>query len=402
MTRSVGTSGLEEYKAKLLQGLDTSARLVGGSSDSLDAAALFEPLQVGSTTIPNRVAMAPMTRGMSPDGVPDDKVIAYYRRRAAGGTGLIVTEGAYVPDPRAGFTPSVPRFHGDAALAGWKRVVEAVHAEGGTIFPQLWHVGLMPLPTDKLDPMDALSPSGFLKSDQKIGQPACGRDIELAIEAFGTAARSAMDLGCDGIQIHGAHGYLIDQFLWDATNRRDDRFGGNDLIVRSRVALEVVRACRAATRPDFPISFRFSQWKQQDFTARLAPSPQALERFLAPLADAGVDIFDCSTRRFWEPEFEGSDLNLAGWAKKLTGKLSSTVGSITLSNDLFSGYVEGAETSVGNLARLLEMFERGDFDLVTVGRAMIADPEWTNKVREGRADELAPFDANFLAATELH
>ncbi len=402
MSENKGTEGLEKYKAKLLQGLDTSSSDVGGSVEGLDTSPLFEPLDVGSARIPNRIAMAPMTRTMSPGGVPDDKVVAYYRRRAAGGTGLIVTEGTYVSHAKAGFTPSVPRFHGDEALAGWKRVVDAVHAEGASIFPQLWHVGLMPLPTDEFDPLDALSPSGFLKADERIGRPAASPDIERAIIAFGEAARSAMELGCDGIQIHGAHGYMIDQFFWDATNRRDDDFGGADLLARSRVALEVVKACRAATAPDFPISFRFSQWKQQDFTARLASTPQELEAFLTPLAGAGVDIFDCSTRRFWEPEFEGSDMNLAGWAKKLTGKLSSTVGSVTLSNDLFSGYVEGAETSVGNLARLLEMYERGDFDLVNVGRALIADPEWANKVRGGRTDQLLPFDSNFLAATELY
>lgn len=396
--------GLEKYKEKLLQGLDTRKTDLDADNglEGLDFAPLFQPLTIGSTTIPNRIAMAPMTRNMSPGGVPDEKVAAYYRRRVEGGTGLIVSEGTYVPDPTAGFSPNVPRFHGDDAIAGWRDVIDGVHDAGGCFWPQLWHVGLMPLPTDEFDPMDALSPSGFLTAEEQIGREAKGDEIERAIEAFGKAAATAMEIGCDGIQIHGAHGYLIDQFLWDVTNRRDDRFGGADLPARAQTAVRIVAACRAATGPDFPISFRFSQWKQQDFTARLVATPQELERFLVPLAEAGVDIFDCSTRRFWEPEFEGSDMNLAGWAKKVTGKFTSTVGSVTLSNDLFSGYVEGAETATGNLVRLLEMFERGDFDIVTVGRAMIADPAWADKVRDGRLDELVPFDRNFLAATELH
>ncbi|AIT80065.1 1,2-oxophytodienoate reductase [Novosphingobium pentaromativorans US6-1] len=359
-------------------------------------------MTIGSTTLPNRIAMAPMTRNMSPGGVPDDKVAAYYRRRVEGGTGLVVTEGTYVPDPQAGFSPNVPRFYGQEALAGWSKVIDGVHAAGGCIWPQLWHVGLMPLPTDDFDVMDAISPSGLLRRDEQIGRAAQGEEIERAIHAFGEAAATAYRLGCDGIQIHGAHGYFIDQFFWDVTNLRSDDYGGDDLVTRSRTAIRIVEACRAATSPDFPISFRLSQWKQQDFTARLAETPQELERFLQPLADAGVDVFDCSTRRFWEPEFEGSDMNLAGWAKKLTGKLTSTVGSITLSNDLFSGYVEGAETSTGNLVRLLEMFERGDFDLFSVGRAAIADPAWANKVRSGYTDELAPFDIKFLMAAELN
>ena len=400
MTAANKSDGLEDYKANVLQGL-----AVGDAADSPDAAALagldfsplFAPLEVGSATLPNRIVMAPMTRNMSPAGIPDANVAAYCGRRAAGGTGLIVTEGTYVPDPRAGFSPNVPRFYGSEALAGWKRVVDAVHADGACIFPQLWHVGLMPLPTDKFDPMDAISPSGYLRADQQIGREATCDEIERSIAAFGEAARSARDLGCDGIQIHGAHGYLVDQFFWDVTNRRGDAFGGADLVARSQLAVRIVAACRAATAPDFPISFRLSQWKQQDFGARLAPTPQDLERFLAPLADAGVDIFDCSTRRFWEVEFDGSDLNLAGWAKKLTGKISSTVGSVTLSTDLFTGYMEGAETSAGNLGRLLEMFSRGDFDLVGVGRAAIADPQWARKVREGRVEELTPSRRTFSA-----
>lgn len=404
MSNAGKDEGLESYKKSMLFGLDSKASEtdVKLADDELDVSPLFEPIQVGSATLPNRIVMAPMTRNMSPGGVPDDKVAAYYRRRAAGGTGLILTEGTYVPDPAAGFSPNVPRFHGEEALEGWRQVVEGVHAEGGCIFPQLWHVGLMPLPTDDFDPQDAISPSGFLRGDEKIGREARGEEIERAIEAFGTAARSAMDLGCDGIQIHGAHGYLIDQFFWEVTNRRNDAFGGNSLVERSRVAVAIVEACRAATAPDFPISFRLSQWKQQDFGARLAPTPQDLESFLLPLADAGVDIFDCSTRRFWEPEFEDSDMNLAGWAKKLTGKVTSTVGSITLSTDLFSGYVDGAKTAIGNLGRLVDMFGRGDFDLVSVGRASIADPEWAHKVREGKFLKINGFDTRFLQQTELY
>ena len=396
-------AGLEKYKSEMLKGLDTNAGdgSTPRSIESVDFSPFFEPLTVGSCTIPNRIVMSPMTRMMSPGGVPDEKVAAYYRRRADGGMGLIVSEGTYVPDPHAGFSPGVPRFYGEAALEGWKKVIASVHEGGSAFFPQLWHVGLMPLSTDEFDPMDAISPSGLLKLDEQIGRAAAADEIERTIEAFAVAAKTAYDLGCDGLQIHGAHGYLLDQFLWEVTNRRTDQFGGATLVDRAQTAVRLIAACRSATAPDFPISLRLSQWKQQDFTARLAETPKELERFLVPLAEAGVDIFDCSTRRFWEPEFEGSDLNLAGWAKKLTGKVTSTVGSITLSKDLFSGYVEGAETSLGNLVRLLELFERGDFDLFSVGRAAIADADWANKVRDGKFGELTPFDPGFLQETEL-
>src|SRR3984885_1315790 len=102
---------------------------------------LFRPFQVKGLTLANRIVMAPMTRSHSPEGVPGDDVAAYYRRRAEGGVALIITEGTFVDHPVAGFDPRVPRFHGEHSLAGWRRVAEQVHAAGGRIFPQLWHVG---------------------------------------------------------------------------------------------------------------------------------------------------------------------------------------------------------------------------------------------------------------------
>lgn len=222
-------------------------------------------------------------------------------------------------------------------------------------------------------------------------------EIAQVIGAFAQGAADAMRLGFDGIEIHGAHGYLIDQFFWDQTNLREDRFGG-DLVKRATFAVEIVKACRAATRPDFPIVLRFSQWKQQDYAARLAPTPQDLERFLTPLADAGVDIFHCSTRRFWLPEFEGSEMNLAGWTKKLTGRPVITVGSIGLDTDFITSFQpgKGAALSGENFERLIAMVDRGEVDLVAVGRALLSDPEWAIKMRDGRTGDFAPYSAEAL------
>jgi 2,4-dienoyl-CoA reductase-like NADH-dependent reductase (Old Yellow Enzyme family) len=374
-------------------------RTIADADGRFDPALLFEPLTIGTLDLPNRIVMAPMTRNMSPGGVPDAAVAAYYRRRAEGGIGLIVTEGTYVPQPGAGFSPAVPRFHGEDALAGWKHVVDEVHAGGARIFPQLWHVGLMPLPGDELDETRMVSPSALSGTGVTMGAPATIGTIETTIRAFGEAAASARAIGCDGIQIHGAHGYLLDQFFWGTTNRRDDGYGGDSLIARSRFAHEIVRECRARTAPDFPISFRFSQWKQQDFGARLAATPAELEAFLLPLVEAGVDIFDCSTRRFWEPEFDGSDMNLAGWTKKITGKTTSTVGSISLNTDLFSSFATESHVT-NNMTRLIEMMARGDFDLVSVGRSAIADAEWANKLRAGSLDALTPYSVAALATLD--
>ncbi|PCK55583.1 NADH:flavin oxidoreductase [Pseudomonas aeruginosa] len=323
--------------------------------------ALFQPFRLGALELPTRVVMAPMTRNFSPGGVPNAKVVEYYRRRAAAGVGLIVSEGTTVGHKAANGYPNVPRFYGEDALAGWKQVVDAVHAEGGRIVPQLWHVG--------------------------------------SVRLHAQAARDAQAIGMDGVEIHGAHGYLIDQFFWEGSNQRDDEYGGS-LANRSRFAVELVRAVRAAVGADFPIIFRFSQWKQQDYSARLVETPEGLREFLAPLVEAGVDIFHCSTRRFWIPEFEGSELNLAGWTRELTGKPTITVGNVGLDGSEFLQFFGKTDevAQPASIDGLVERLDKGEFDLVAVGRALLVDPEWAVKVREGRIGDIKPFSREALAS----
>ena len=280
---------------------------------------LFQPFSYKSLSLTNRVVMAPMTRSRSPNGTPGEDVAAYYRRRAEGGVGLIVTEGTTVDRPGASNNENVPNFYEPASLEGWKRVVKEVHAAGGKIAPQLWHQGMMrkpgtgPHPDGKSD-----GPSGLSATGKLVGEPMTDEDIADTIEAFAKAAAASKEIGFDCVELHGAHGYLIDQFFWDGANKRTDIWGG-DLVRRTRFAAEIVKAVRKRVGPDYVIIQRFSQWKQQDYAAKLALTPKELEQFLSPLTDAGVDIYHASTRRFWEPEFEGSDLNLAGWTRKITG-----------------------------------------------------------------------------------
>jgi 2,4-dienoyl-CoA reductase-like NADH-dependent reductase (Old Yellow Enzyme family) len=200
------------------------------------------------------------------------------------------------------------------------------------------------------------------------------------------------------VEIHGAHGYLLDQFLWEGTNRRDDEYGGS-IAKRGRFVVEIIQACREAVGPDFPISLRYSQWKQQDYGARLATTPQELEEILLPFVDAGVDIFHCSQRRFWEPEFEGSDLNLAGWTRRITGRPTITVGSVSLDADFIPapGEMTFKEADPASLDELLRRLENEEFDLVAVGRAMIANPDWAKLVRGGETDGLQAFRKEMLA-----
>jgi 2,4-dienoyl-CoA reductase-like NADH-dependent reductase (Old Yellow Enzyme family) len=367
--------------------------------------ALLEPIAIRGVRLANRVAMAPMSRYRSEGGVPTPEVASYYARRAATGLGLIVTEGVGIAHAVAIDNPGVPHMHGDTALAGWRIVVDAVHAAGGVIWPQLWHQGPMwNVEYEGETPGKAMRPSGIWgPPDGLISIPETARsaavpdahamtdsDIQDVIDAYALSARHARTLGFDGIAIHGAHGYLIDTFLWGFTNRRTDRWGG-DPRRRAEFGSAVVRAIRREAGEAMPIALRFSQFKMQDYKALLAETPDELGQLLQPLADAGVDVFDGSQRFFDTPVFEGSPLNLAGWAKKLTGKAAMTVGGIGL--DKSSGparHIDDSQKSVNNLSRVIERFERGEFDLVGVGRSILNDPNWFAKAKAG--DPFEPFD----------
>jgi 2,4-dienoyl-CoA reductase-like NADH-dependent reductase (Old Yellow Enzyme family) len=215
--------------------------------------------------------------------------------------------------------------------------------------------------------------------------------------AFAQAAADAKEIGFDALEIHGAHGYLVDQFFWEGSNQREDEYGG-DLLARTKFAVDIIKAIRARVGEQFPIIFRFSQWKQQDYLARLANTPDELKTFLTPLSDAGVDIFHCSTRRFWEPEFEGSELNLAGWTKKLTGKPAITVGSVGLSSSFLDeeggsmGMSNTSKVEPASIANLSKRLEDNEFELVAVGRALLQDPDWVIKIKENRLNELEDFN----------
>ena len=362
--------------------------------------ALFQPVTLGNLTLKNRIVMAPMTRTYSPGNVPNDLNVAYYERRARNEVGLIITEGTCVGHKGANGYPRVPFIYGEKPLAGWKKVVDAVHAAGGKIAPQLWHVGAVRKEGVEPDPsVPGYSPSGLFRPGKEAGVAMTKDDINDVIEAFAQAAEDSKRIGFDAVEVHGAHGYLIDQFFWEGTNQRDDEYGG-DLVGRTRFACEIVSAIRDRVGPDFPIIFRFSQWKQQDYNARLCNTPEELDAFLKPLVEAGVDIFHCSTRRFWEKEFEGSDLNLAGWTKKLTGKPVITVGSVGLNASFIDedkrDMVDASGVASGNIEELAARLAADEFELVAVGRALLQDPEWVIKVREGRFDELSDYSKKSL------
>ena len=367
---------------------------------SLDT--LFSPFSLKTLTLPNRIVMAPMTRNFSPGGIPNQAVVDYYARRAAGGVGLILTEGTVVERPASKNEANIPNFYGEA-LPAWGRVVEAVHAKGGKIAPQIWHTGITlgNNPDYRPEPMD--SPSGLSLAGKAVAAPMSDADIADTIAAFARSAKAAKELGFDALELHGAHGYLIDEFFWAETNRRDDQWGGARIGDRTRFAAAIIRACRAEVGEDFPIIIRLSQWKPGAYDNKVSHTPVEMEAWLRPLVDAGADMLHCSQRRFWEPEFPNddtaSDLNFAGWAKKLTGVPSITVGSVGLSGEFIAAFGGEASQPVA-IDDLLRRLERGDFDLVAVGRAILSDAEWPEKVRTGRLHEAEGFTRSLLG--ELH
>lgn len=362
---------------------------------SLSTQPLFRPFSHKGLHLRNRIVMAPMTRCFAPDGIPGPANAAYYRRRAEGHVGLILSEGTVIDRPAARNEKDIPLFHGAPALAGWQGVIDAVHAAGGVMGPQLWHTGSTRTASGWEPPAPVESPSGLVGPGDPRGRAMTEEDIADTVAAYARAAADARRLGFDTFEIHGAHGYLIDQFFWAGTNERTDRYGGATIRERARFAAEVIAAMRAAVGPEYPIILRVSQWKQQDYKARLATTPQEMEDWLGPLVAAGADILHCSQRRFWEPEFPEIDgeqgLNFAGWAKKVTGAPTISVGSVGLSGEFLAAF-RGETAQAAGIDRLLERMDRDEFDLIAVGRALLSDADWVAKVEAGRFAELRGFD----------
>jgi 2,4-dienoyl-CoA reductase-like NADH-dependent reductase (Old Yellow Enzyme family) len=362
--------------------------------DGTDVTPLFSPVEVAGLKLRNRWVMAPMTRQFSPDGIPGEDVAAYYARRAAS-LGLLITEGTYV-DETAGHSLRVPRFFGQRQLDGWRQVAGAVHAEGGAIFPQLWHIGVhRKVGAGPYPEAPVISPSGINLAGDTVADPASPAAMEAVTASFASAAAAAKAAGFDGVELHGAHGYLLDQFHWTHTNRRTDAYGGS-IAGRVRFSAGVTAAVRDAVGPDFPIAFRFSQWKGGAYDARIAENPAELESFLAPLAAAGASMFHVSTRRYWLPAFDGDVRTLAGWTRHLTGLPVIAVGSVGVAAP-FLGVSEDGRTQAEpqrslSLAPLVTLLEHGEFDLVATGRAVLADPYWAAKLGDGRLSEIRRYD----------
>jgi len=219
------------------------------------------------------------------------------------------------------------------------------------------------------------------------------RDIADVVAAFVRAAVTAQQIGFNGVEIQGSQGYLIDEFLWSKTNSRTDRYGGT-IGHRAQFAAEIIAAIRRAVGPEFPIAFRFSQHKQQDYDAVVVADADELAQLIAPLVDSGVSLFDVVTRRYWQSAFPDSPLTLAGWFRKLSGLPTIAIGGVGLDT---AGQRDG---DVAPLDQLTELLARDEFDLIASGRALLADPEWGTKILEGRLEQRRPYRVEMRGTLE--
>ena len=333
--------------------------------------------------------MAPMTRRMSgPGGVPSAATVEYYRRRAAHEVGLILSEGTHIDGVHAPDTFTVPRFHRANQRAGWAKVVDAVHEAGGAFAPQLWHTGIR-----------AVNPVGPVEQEREDGRTVAAltpEGIAKIVARWAECAAAAQAIGCDAVEIHGAHGYLLDSFLDPEINTREDAYGGDE-VGRRRFVSEVVRAVRAAVKPEFPIILRLSQWRMDGYEATKFPDNAALARCLQALRADGVDIFHLSTRYATDAAFpaEHPSRTLAGWARRATDAPVIAVGGVTVTQAMDETRVGTAQVSDPNSA--MTLVAAGETDLLAVGRALIANPDWVPRVRAGEWGRLQPYNHRLLS-----
>ena len=337
--------------------------------------ALFSPFRLGSLALANRIVMAPMETNMSgPDGSVTDRMIAYYAERAAGGAGLVTVEFTCVDRPAGlGASPQLS-LDSDDLIAGHRRLVDAIHAAGSKACLQIHHAGRQTLlkHTGGVQPVapSAIPCRSFRVEPRELTVP----EIAGLVGKFAAAAARAVEAGYDAIELHGAHGYLLGQFLSPHSNRRTDIYGGDEAR-RLRFPCEVIAAVKAAAGGR-PVIYRLSAAEYVEGglgiedTARLAPY----------LVAAGADALHVSTGTGERLDCNVDPVNHAeGWRLPLARAIREAAGVPVIGVGVIR-HPEVAEQAIA----------AGDCDLVALGRALLVDPQWPEKARDGRAGEIRP------------
>jgi N-ethylmaleimide reductase len=330
---------------------------------------LFQPMRLGPYQLTNRIVMAPLTRSRaSNDGVPQPLMADYYAQRAS--AGLIIAEGTNVSPQGRGYA-FTPGIYNHAQIDGWRQVTEAVHARGGRIFPQLWHVGRVSHPSLQAGGALPVAPSAIrpeATSYTGAGFEPCvtpralaAAEIPEIVEQYGQAARNALTAGFDGVEIHAANGYLIEQFLRDSTNKRTDAYGGS-VANRARLLLEVTKAVAGICGGE-------------RVGVRLSP--------VAPVNGAALDSDPAETYTYAVEQLNGFGLAYLHVIEGATQGPREVAGGFDLQilRRLFKGLYMA--NNGYDLKLALEARRHNLADLISFGRAFIANPDLVERLRIG-------------------
>jgi 2,4-dienoyl-CoA reductase-like NADH-dependent reductase (Old Yellow Enzyme family) len=347
---------------------------------------IITPFDMGSLKLKNRIALAPMTRvSASESGNATPAMARYYERFARGGFGLVITEGIYTDRQYAQGYLNQPGITDSEQALAWRAVVEAIHRHESAAIAQIMHAGALSQANRFVEQSagpSAIRPKGeqmkFYHGEgvYRVPQAMTDEDIADAIEGFALAAKRAVEIaGFDGVEIHGANGYLLDQFMTDYSNQREDRWGG-DVRQRLSLTLEVIAAVKKVVGHS-AVGVRISQGKVNDFQHKWAGGEHDAQAIFGSLADAGVDFIHVTEHQAWKPAFIGNEVSL-----------------VTLARHYAPGVVLIANGGVQDSACVEQTLQAGA-DIVAVGKAALANPDFVQRLIEGRAPE--HFDPSLLA-----
>lgn len=358
-----------------------------------DTNILFQKVKLGSTELENRVSVAPMTRtSATPEGLATGQMASYYTSFARGGFGLIITEGIYPDQKYSQGYFNQPGITDEEQTAAWKKVVDSVHQAGAKIFAQLMHAGALSqgnrFMENSIGP-SSVQPKGeqmqFYGGSGSFPKPkeASKEDIQDVIKGFTEAAVRAKTAGFDGVEIHGANGYILDQFLTDYTNQRTDEYGGS-IENRVRLLVEVSNAVREAVGEDFTVGIRISQGKVNDYEHKWVEKEKEAEIIFGQLGKAPLDFIHVTEYEAWQPAFpEGEGTAAADSAFGDGGpSLAALAKKYGKQPVIANGHLEKPELAVS-------IVEKGEADVVSLGKGALANHDWVKKVKEG--EPLAEF-----------
>ncbi|MFJ5296519.1 tRNA-dihydrouridine synthase [Pseudomonas sp. NPDC088368] len=346
---------------------------------------ILTAFDIGHLTLKNRFAVAPMTRvSATREGNASETMAQYYERFAKGGFGLVITEGIYTDRTFAQGYPFQPGITDDEQALAWRSITQRVQGHQARIFAQLMHAGALSQGNRFVETSTAPSAirpkgeqMGFYYGEGQYRVPVALTDEDIAgvIEGFAQSARRAIDTaGFDGVEIHGANGYLLDQFLTDYTNQRNDRWGGS-LQKRIALTLAVVNAVKAVAG-DAPVGVRISQTKVNDYTHQWAEGEQAAEVFFGALQDAGVDYLHVTAHTVLSPAFTGVDSNLIQLARRYAPHVPLIA--------------NGGLDAVQDAERALE----DGAQLIALGKPALANPDYPKRIAQNGS--LNAFDPSIL------